>query len=93
MGGACSTYGERRRAYRFWRGDLREKGNFEDLGVEGKYFKMDFQDLGWDVNWIYISGLEQGQVAGCCECGNELFCPLAVYRYGEYIKANEIGEV
>jgi hypothetical protein len=38
MGGACGTYGERKGAYRFWWGDLRERDNFEKLGVEGKIF-------------------------------------------------------
>jgi hypothetical protein len=37
MGGACSKYGERRGAYRVLVGvNLRERGNLEDLGIDGK---------------------------------------------------------
>jgi hypothetical protein len=38
MGGACGTYGERRRAYRIWWGDLMERDNLEDLGLEGRMY-------------------------------------------------------
>jgi hypothetical protein len=38
IGGACVTFGEWRRAYRFCCGDLRERENLEDLGVDGKIF-------------------------------------------------------
>ena len=33
--GTCSTYGERKVAYRFWWGDLREKDYLEDRGING----------------------------------------------------------
>jgi hypothetical protein len=37
MGGACSTHeGERELHTGFWRGDKRERGSLEDLGVDGK---------------------------------------------------------
>ena len=39
MDGTCGTYGERRRAYRFWWGGLRKRENFEDLGIEWKIFQ------------------------------------------------------
>jgi hypothetical protein len=45
--------------------------------------------MGFDLD---LPGLGQGQVAGCCECGNELSAPVVIYFYGEYIKANEISE-
>jgi hypothetical protein len=38
MGKACGTYGDRRSAYRFWLGGLRERDSFEDLDVGGKIF-------------------------------------------------------
>ena len=36
MGGASSTYGERRGYTGFWCGDLRERDNLEDAGVDGR---------------------------------------------------------
>jgi len=33
MGGACSTYAEKRGAYRVWRGSLREKDHLKDPGA------------------------------------------------------------
>jgi len=38
--------GHRRGAYRFWWGDLRERGHVEDLGVVGRII-----DVGWET-WI-----------------------------------------
>jgi hypothetical protein len=36
MGGACSTYGERRSVYiGVWWGNLRERDHLEDPGVDG----------------------------------------------------------
>jgi hypothetical protein len=36
MGGACSTYGEKRGAYRILVGDLREGDHLGDRGVDGR---------------------------------------------------------
>jgi hypothetical protein len=36
VGGACSTYGERRGAYRVLVGKLRERDHLKDLIVDGK---------------------------------------------------------
>jgi len=37
MGGACSTYGGRGEVYTgFWWGNLRERDNLEDLGIDGR---------------------------------------------------------
>jgi hypothetical protein len=35
MGGACSTYGNRRRAHRVLVKNLRDRHHLEDLGVDG----------------------------------------------------------
>jgi hypothetical protein len=49
MGGACSTYGEGRNAYRGLVGRPQGKDHLEDLGVNG----MDLQEAGRDdVDWI-----------------------------------------
>jgi hypothetical protein len=36
MGGACSKYGERRGYTGFWWGNLRERDNLKNLGVDGR---------------------------------------------------------
>jgi hypothetical protein len=41
--GHVAQMGERRSAYRFWWGDLRERDHFEDLGVNGRTI----------VKWIF----------------------------------------
>ena len=37
-------------------GDLRERGHFENIGVEGDNIKMDFQEAGWGcMDWIDLT--------------------------------------
>ena len=50
-------------------------GKFEEgrqLGLPSKdNIKMDLQEVGWG-HGLERSSSGQGQVMGCCECGNEL---------------------
>jgi hypothetical protein len=32
---------------KFWSGNLKERGHFEDLGVDGKIIRIDL----WEVEW------------------------------------------
>jgi hypothetical protein len=63
------TTGEVKRGV--WWANLRERDHLENLGVDGKgklkwiLMKRD-GGIGLD-----LSGLEQTQMTGCCECGNE----------------------
>jgi hypothetical protein len=34
-------------------------------------------------DWLGRSGLGQGQVAGCCDCGNE---PSGSVKFGEFLE-------
>ena len=56
----------------FWWGDLKSRDHLEDLSIDGGII-LKFIFKKWDgehgLDW-YGSG--QGQVAGTCECGNEL---------------------
>ena len=55
MGGACSTMG-REEAYKgFWRGTLRERGQLEDPGANGRIIlRWIFRQ--WDVgSWIDLA--------------------------------------
>jgi hypothetical protein len=49
MGGAYSTYGERRGAYRVLVGKDEKRDHVEDLGIHGRIIKMDFQEAGWRI--------------------------------------------
>jgi hypothetical protein len=72
MGGACSTYGEEERYVQgFWWGNLRERDHLGDPDIIGRIIlRWIFRK--WDVGvWTGSSWLRIGQVAGCCECGNE----------------------
>jgi hypothetical protein len=54
----------------FWWGNLRKREHLEDLGVDGEDITMHLPEVGGV--WTYLSGSGSGQVAGFCECGNEL---------------------
>jgi len=65
--------GERRGVYRVLLGKPegknplgRPRHRFEDSNNN----KIDFQRVGWDMEWIELAR-DKGQVAGTCECGNE----------------------
>ena len=82
MGRACSTYGERRGAYRVL---VEKAGGRKLLGKprhrrEGN-IKMDFREVGWGA-WTGSIWLRTGMVVGCCKCGNE---PSGFIKCGEFI--------
>jgi hypothetical protein len=61
MGGACSTYGDKRGAYRILvrrpegRRPLgRPRGRWEDN------IKMDLQEVGWGMNWMELAQDREG---------------------------------
>jgi len=73
MGEACSTMGRGEGYTGFWWGKLRERNHLEDPGVDGRIIlRWIFRN--WDVEWHGLdrAGSGQGQMAGTCECGNEL---------------------
>jgi hypothetical protein len=87
---ACSTYGERRGAYRFRWGNLRERDHLQDQSVEGRiilrWIFRKWDDGTWTgLIWVRtgkIGGLDMdmdwidlGQNRENCECGNKLLVP------------------
>ena len=72
MGGTCSKYGVRREAFTgFWCGNLRERDNLENPGVDGRIIlRRIFRKCDVGV-WTGSSWLRIVQVAGTCECSNE----------------------
>ena len=78
----CSTRMARRGAYRVLvvktkrkRPLGKPKCRWEDN------IKMDLQEMAWG-HGLVLSGSGQGQVAGCCECGNE---PSVSIQCGEFL--------
>jgi hypothetical protein len=65
----------------FWWGDLREGDHLGDRRRWEDNIKMDLQEVGW-VCMDWKSWLSTGEVAGCCERGNE---PLDSIKCGEFL--------
>ena len=70
----------------FWWGNLREENHLEDPGLDGRItLKCIFE------KWVGRHGLDRsdsgyGQVAGCCECGNEPSVSLKCEEFLEYLR-------
>jgi hypothetical protein len=72
IGGACSTYGERRVTDRLWWGNLRDRDHSENPGVDGRIIlRWSFRK--WDAggHGLDKSSSGQGQAACSCKRGNE----------------------
>jgi hypothetical protein len=65
MGNSCSMYGgDENLPTRFWRGDLRERQNFEDLNVEGRII-LKYIIKKWDEEaWTGLLGVRIGTGGG-----------------------------
>ena len=56
----------------FWWGNLRVRDHFGEPGIDGRII-LSWIFRKWDVGvWTGLSWLREGQVAGTCECSNEL---------------------
>ena len=84
IGGTCSTYGgEERCIQRFGVGNLKERDDLIDTGIDGGVsMKMDIGEVGWG-HGLYRCGSGHGHVAGSCECGNE---PSGSLKCGEVLE-------
>jgi hypothetical protein len=69
--GACGTYGDKRGGYRVLVGKPKGRSPL-DVGVDGwVIFKLMLKNRLGDSG-LDCSGWGWRQVAGCCECGNEI---------------------
>ena len=83
MGGACSTYGERRCVYRVLIGKPESKRQLRRSSHRWRYnIKMNFQEVGCEGYGLDRAGSGYGQGAGTCECGNE---PSGSIKCGEFL--------
>jgi hypothetical protein len=75
-GGACSTYGVRRMAYRISVRKLEKEGHLEDLGGEKKnYIRIDLQEIEWGT-WLGLwdFGDSNNEPSGSIKRGEFLDC-------------------
>jgi hypothetical protein len=72
MGRACSIYGREKRYIQCLGGGGPEgRNHLKDPGVDGRIIlKLIFEKAVREYG-LYIYGSGQGQVTGCCECGNK----------------------
>ena len=82
MGGACSTYGERRVAYGVLVRKSEGRSHVKDTGINGRVI-LSWIFRKWDEGYgPDCSGSGKGQVSGTCECGNE---PSGSIKCGEFL--------
>jgi hypothetical protein len=75
--------GERQVHAGFWYGSLRRRDHLEDQGVEGRITLSGPSINRMGGRGMDLSGTDQGQVAGCCENGNE---PSVSVKGGEILR-------
>jgi hypothetical protein len=81
MGGACSADGRRGACIGFWWGNLRERDQWGDPGIDGRIIlRWIFRSGMWGMDWIELAHDRQ-QLTGSCESGNE---PWGSIKRGEF---------
>jgi hypothetical protein len=73
--------GDTKGTYRVLWGNFREGYHLKDPGIDGSMILKGIFDKWVEGHGLNRSGSGYGQVAGCCECGNE---PLASVKCGEF---------
>ena len=69
-----------------WWGNLRERDHLESLGVEGKLMlEWILTESVW-MAWTGLIGSGRGQLAGYCECGNEISDSIKCGRLFPWLK-------
>jgi hypothetical protein len=72
MGGACSSYTERRCVHRILAGKPEGRIHFENLVVDERMILRGIFEK-WDGGLDWISLAQDRRVAGCCKCGKKTF--------------------
>jgi hypothetical protein len=77
MSVACGTYGEEHKCIQGFGVYSRENKSLERSEYREEYnTKVDVKDIGWKgVAWSNLTH-EEGELAGCCDYGNELLVSM-----------------
>ena len=67
----------------FWWGNLRDGDHLKDPGVDGRIILKRIFEKWEGEHELDRSGSEEGQVEGCCECGNE---PSGSIKWVEFLE-------
>ena len=85
--GNVTCTGDRRGAYRVFFGRSEGKNHLEDLNVDGRIIlKYTFKKWEGGMDWIGLS--VYGEVAGCCESGNERLGSIKYAEFLAYLRAS-----